>query len=79
MDFTPENMRARFNTLQKDLQKRVDKLQPLRDKRDELAAKNAVELDKLGRDIQAQQQPMAEIEMEMAALARALGGKTTAP
>ncbi len=79
MDFTPDKMRARFHELEKKLKKHVDDLQPTRDKRDKLAAQNAVEIDKLGKQIKAAQAPMVDIEMEMAALARALGGKTSAP
>jgi len=79
MDFTPDKMRARFAELEKKLKKHVDDLQPTRDKRDKLSAQNAVEIDKLGKQIRDAQQPMVDIEMEMAALARALGGKTSAP
>ncbi len=84
MDFSPENIRKRFHELTAEHDKIDAKLSPKRAELDALVAgdtdlsvKDAkVAEAKLRTSIKALQETLYPIEMERAACARALGGKT---
>lgn len=86
MDFTPENLRKQFRKLTADHDAVQKKLQPLRDELDAINSDNTITAKKL-RDREAVIRPkivelqneLYPIEMERAAVARALGGKTGDP
>lgn len=77
MDFSPDKLRARFAELTKKYETRAGPRDKLMAERDAKAAKltraQFVEYDK---KITAANKGIYEIEMERAAVARALGGKT---
>lgn len=83
MDFSPENLRKQFVELTKKHDAIQAKLQPLRDELDAIGDKGTLTV-KAARDKEAKLRPqivklqaeLAPIEMERAAIARALGGKT---
>jgi ElaB/YqjD/DUF883 family membrane-anchored ribosome-binding protein len=87
MDFTPDNLRKQFHKLTRDHDKIQEDLQPLRDELDALVAgdtkltiKEARKREETIRPkIKALQDKLYPIEMERAAVARALGGKTGDP
>lgn len=87
MDFSPKALRAQFHKLTGQHDAIQKKLQPLRDELDGLVAgdndisvKKAREREAAIRPkIKAFQEELYPIEMERAALARALGGKTGSP
>lgn len=75
MDFSPEKLRARFAELTKQYDASpIHKLKAERDaKADKLTRAQLVKYDE---KIRAANKGLYEIEMERAAIARALGGKT---
>jgi hypothetical protein len=85
MDFSPEKLRAHFADLTKKHDAITAKLQPLRDELDALGGSDLSVSDarkreeKLRPQIVKHQQELAPIEAERAAVARALGGKTSTP
>lgn len=87
MDFSPENLRKQFRLLTTNHDKVQDRLQPLRDELDalvsgdtKLSAKEAIKREATIRpQIKKLQNELYPIEMERAAVARALGGKTGEP
>ena len=76
MDFNPDKMRARFQTLTKDYDKRMAKLEPLHKKLADHVAKSAKVEQELREQIAEAKEGMYDLEMERAMLARALGGRT---
>ena len=87
MDFSPENIRARFHELTAKHDKLQEKLQPLRDELDALVggdtrltvrAAQAREAE-IRPQIKKLQNQLFPIEQERAVCARALGGKTGKP
>jgi hypothetical protein len=86
MDFSPDALRKQFNALTAKHDAIQNELQPLRDELDAVVAgdgnitvKKAAEREKALRPkITALQKKLYPIEMERAAVARALGGKTGA-
>jgi len=87
MDFSPENLRKHFWDLTAQHDKIQEKLQPLRDELDatvagegDISVKEArAKEEKLRPKIKKLQNELYPIEMERAAVARALGGKTGEP
>jgi uncharacterized coiled-coil DUF342 family protein len=87
MDFSPDKIRDRFHELTAERAKIDAKLDPLRKELSELVAgdtkltaKAAIAREaKIREMIKGHQDRLAPIEMERAACARALGGKTGAP
>jgi hypothetical protein len=87
MDFSPENLRKQFRDLTAKHDKIQEKLQPLRDELDGLVAGDGDISVKKARarelvirpKIRELQNELYPIEMERAAVARALGGKTGDP
>lgn len=77
MDFSPETLRARFHELTAQHDEIRAKSDPLRAKRDALSQKHALEEKALNDRIKEVEAGLFEIEQERAALARALGGKTS--
>ena len=87
VDFSPENLRKRFRELTKKSDALEAKLAPLREELNEVVAGKGnitvLQASKREADIRPQivklQKELAPIEMERAALARALGGRTSGP
>lgn len=87
MDFKPESLRKRFKELTAAHDKIQGKLQPLRDELDSLVAgegditvkKARAREEAIRPKIKALQEELYPIEMERAAVSRALGGKTGIP
>ncbi|MBW8036445.1 MAG: hypothetical protein FVQ79_12680 [Planctomycetes bacterium] len=77
--YTQEDMRERFWELTAEKEILVKKVAPIRKRHDEIRAKMApfeVELQEVKKELIAAERPMlAEIDVERAALARALGNK----
>lgn len=86
IDFSPEALRARFEELTAANEAITADLQPLRDELADLTAgdtklsvRNAIARERAIREqIKAFQEQLFPIEMERAACARALGGRTGA-
>lgn len=81
-DFSPDAMRARFweASAQRDAMRR--EMAPLQKRRDVLAGKIAAleeDIRPVNQELKAAVAPIAEFDNEIAALARALGGKTGEP
>lgn len=76
MDFSPEKLRARFAALTKQYEAKDAKRAPLQAKRDKYMETHGAKLADFDKQIIAANKGMYEIEMERAAIARALGGKT---
>lgn len=87
MDFSPDKLRKRFKDLTAEYDALDKKLQPLRDELDKVVAgegnvtvkearKREEQLRPKIKELQEKQYP---IEMERAAISRALGGKTGEP
>lgn len=76
-DFSPEALRARFQELTKKHDQIRAKSDPLREKRDQQVQKARAEEDKLNAQIAKAEAGLYENEMERAAVARALGGRTS--
>ena len=76
MDFHPDKMRKRFQELTDKYDKAMEKIDPLQQKLSELVGKYAKEEQSLREQIKKAREGLYENEMERAALARALGGKT---
>ena len=84
VDFSPDTLRKRFRELTKKADALEGKLQPLREELNDVVAGkgniSVLQASKREADIRPQivklQKELAPIEMERAALARALGGKT---
>lgn len=87
MDFSPEALRKQFKTLTAKAESLEAKLAPLRDELNAVVAgagnitvRRAQDREaKLRPQIRKLQEQLAPIEMERAAIARALGGKTSEP
>lgn len=86
MDFTPENLRKRWKELTAKHDAIDAKLSPLREELDATLADESLTVKvarakeaKLRPQIKALQEELYPIEMERAAVARALGGKTGDP
>jgi hypothetical protein len=87
VDFSPPTLRKRFRELTKKHDAADAKLQPLRDELNAVVAGegNITVLQASKREselrpkIRKLQEELAPIEMERAAIARALGGKTSDP
>lgn len=86
-NFHPDKLRARFRDLTKKHDALDAKLQPLRDElNDVVAGKGDITVlqaskreSELRPKIRKLQEELAPLEMERAAIARALGGKTSEP
>lgn len=81
-DFSPENLRKRFNALSKKRAKIDAKLDPARAELNALVAKDSYSRKQeaaLRETIVKLQAQLAPIENERAAISRALGGKTGVP
>lgn len=86
MDFSPATLRKQFHALTASHDKIQNELQPLRDKLDATVSSDKISQGE-ARKIEAEVRPKIKelqnklypIEMERAALARALGGKTGSP
>lgn len=76
---SPETMRKRFHTLSAQADKIRGKSGPLRDRHDAMIRRHAKENEKLAAEIRKAEKGLYEIDMERAALARALGGQTGKP
>jgi hypothetical protein len=79
MTFSPNNMRKRFHDLGVTRNKKLAASAPLRTKRDAKIAAHDVEIAALNAQIKAAEAGLYDIDMERAALARALSGKTGEP
>ena len=79
MDFSPKALRARFRELTAEYDKREAKLAPLRKKLDDHVATAAKAEQAIREKIKAASVGLYDLEMERAAVARALGGKTGEP
>ena len=87
VDFSPDNLRKRFRELTKKADALEAKLAPLRKELNETVAGkgNISVIQATAREatvrprIRKLQEELAPIEMERAALARALGGRTSGP
>ena len=87
VDFSPENLRKRFRELTKKSDALEAKLAPLREELNNVVAGKGnitvLQASKRETEIRPQivklQKELAPIEMERAALARALGGRTSGP
>lgn len=79
MDYTPEAMKKRFWELTDEKEALIEKLTPLRKKRDAIRDSlrgPLAEFKKTGEAVIAVERPhMAKIDTEMAMIARALGNK----
>jgi uncharacterized protein (DUF3084 family) len=75
MDYNPEKMRARFHDLTAKAAKIRAKADPLREARDEVAARHAKEIAAHNKKVRAAEDGLFDIEQERAMLARALGGR----
>jgi hypothetical protein len=77
--FTPEAMRARFHELkaQREAIKAVS--DPIRAERDAHVQAARAKEDELTAALKAAEEGLFDLDMEMAALARALNGKTGSP
>ena len=77
--YTQEDMRQRFWELTADKEVLVEKVAPIRKRHDAIRTKMAplqAELQEIKKELIAAERPMlAEIDVERAALARALGNK----
>ena len=77
MDFSPAKLRARFAELAKQYEAKAAPRDKLRAERDARHAKlTQAELAKYDDKIRKANEGLFDIEMERAAVARALGGKT---
>lgn len=78
MDFSPDKLRARFAELTKQYEAKDAKRAPLQAERDKkFDSLTPAKLRDFDKRIKAANKGMYEIEMERAAIARALGGKTS--
>lgn len=76
---TAETMKKRFWELKAQQEKRRAKADPVRDERDKLVAKQLKELEAADKKVAAAEDGLFEIEQEMAALVRAVGGRMGEP
>lgn len=76
---SPDTMRKRFHELceQRDAQRA--KADPIRTERDKLAVAQAAEMAKANAKVAKAEEGLYDIEQEMAALVRAVGGKMGEP
>lgn len=75
----PEEMRARFHELTQQATAIQAKVKPLRVQHEAILRAHEQTVRPLERQIKALEAPLHEIDMERAALARALKGKTGEP
>lgn len=76
---TAETMKKRFWELKAQQEKQRAKADPVRDERDKLVAKQLKELEAADKKVAAAEDGLFEIEQEMAALVRAVGGRMGEP
>jgi len=80
MKFNPEELRARFRTVQMEIAQMRALAAPHRsayeNKRNELMQRERDELDPLKAKMKEVEEPLYDLQQELAALSRALGGKT---
>jgi hypothetical protein len=76
---SPETMKKRFHELKAEHDKLRAKADPVRAKRDELAVKQAKEMAIENAKVRKAEAGLFEIEQEMAALVRAVGGSMGEP
>lgn len=82
MDFSPKALRKRFAELTDEFEPKAEKRDAIKRERDEYVEKGTVSLKKLAeydKKIIAANKGLYDLEMERAAVARALGGKTAEP
>lgn len=77
MDFSPDKLRARFAELTKQYEAKDAKRAPIQAERDKYMETVGKKLAGFDDRIRAANKGLYEIEMERAAISRALGGKTT--
>jgi hypothetical protein len=75
-DFTPEALRARFAALTEQRDTVAAVSEPLRTRRDAIAAQAAADLAALDVEIRAAETGLFDLDQERAMIARALGGRT---
>lgn len=73
---TPEQMRARFHELGNQREKILAESTPLRQVRDAIVREVEPRIKELERQFKKIEEPLFDLDMERAALARALKGKT---
>lgn len=81
-NMTEETMRARFHELNADKERVIESLQPLQQRYDDIRFQMdqlAEELAPIRAELIKRKEPLFDIDMERAALARALKGKTGQP
>jgi hypothetical protein len=76
MDFSPDKLRARFAELTKQYNQMDAKRAPIQQARDKYMEKHGAKLAEFDDRIRKANKGMYEVEMERAAISRALGGKT---
>jgi predicted nucleic acid-binding Zn-ribbon protein len=79
MDFDPKKLRARFAELTEKHDAIRAKADPLRERYDALVQGNRKAEDAAAKRVKNAEDGLYEIEMERAAIARALGGRTAEP
>lgn len=82
MDFSPEKLRKRFKELTDKFEPRAEARDAIKRERDEKAEKGTLTIKQsLDYDakIKKANEGLYDLEMERAAVARALGGKTSEP
>lgn len=75
-EFTPEALRARFAALTEQRDTVAAVSEPLRTRRDAIAAQAAADLAALDVEIRAAETGLFDLDQERAMIARALGGRT---
>jgi hypothetical protein len=75
-DFTPDALRARFAALTEQREAVTAASEPLRARRDAIAAQATADLAALDVEIRAAEAGLFELDQERAMIARALGGRT---
>lgn len=78
MDFSPDKLRARFAELTRKYEAQDAKRAPIQQARDKYMETHGRKLADFDDRIRKANAGLYEIEMERAAIARALGGKTSA-
>ena len=79
MDFDPKKLRARFAKLTADHDAIRRKADPLRADYDDLVQRNRKAEDAAAAKVKKAEAGLYDIEQERAAIARALGGRTSEP